>query len=171
MNTIQLTCDMMQDKTLKKIFRGVFPADKLPKLKKPAMIIANTDSSDQPGSHWVAFFLPQKGPTEVFNSTGQGVENEYFIKFLENNCKKFVFNKKRLQGNLSSTCGQYCAVYLYQRSRNMSFKKFLDLFSNNFDENDEKILKLYKKIFGEKKKTQIGGNNIACYQSCKPCNI
>lgn len=170
MNTVQLTVDMMNNKKIKRNFKGVFPADKLPKrLKKPAMLIANTDPSSKPGSHWVAFHIPVKGPIEFFDSTGRGPESDHFKSFLRKNGKKLLCNKNRLQSLFSTTCGNYCGVFLYLRSNNISFKKFLSLFSNDYSKNDSDIYEMYRKIFGSKKKIQIGGNPIICNQTCAPC--
>lgn len=175
MNTVQLTNDMTRNKYVKKIFKGVFPADKLPKrIKKPALLIANTDPSNKPGKHWVAFFIPKFGPVEFFNSIGKAPEQQEFIKFLKNNGKSFIYNKKRLQGMLSTTCGNYCGIYLYYRSKKIPFKKFLNLFStSDFYKNDEKILRLYSSIFDNHKqaKAQTGGNHIICNQTCHPCDV
>lgn len=172
MNTIQLTLDMMKIKKIKEKFKGVFPADLLPKhVKRPALLIANTDTSVQPGTHWVAFYIPIKGSIEYFDSTGVTPQNKFFLKFLKNNGKSIVYNKQRLQGSFSTTCGNYCGVFLYLRSNKVSFKKILKLFNSNFQQNDQKVLEMYKKFFGIKKKIQIGGNPIVCCQTCQPCSL
>lgn len=173
MNTIQLTVDMMENKVIKKYFRGVFPSDKLPKrFKKPALLIANTDPSTQKGSHWIAFYVPKSGKPEYFDSLGRAPEKKEFLEFLRKQAKTFTHNKKRLQGAFSTTCGNYCGVYLYFKSKQIPFSHFLKLFSDkNFQMNDNKILELYKKIFQNKKKVQIGGSQIICNQGCEPCGI
>ena len=173
MNIIQLTVDMTGNKGIKKYFKGVFPADKLPKrFKKPALLIANTDPSTRKGSHWVAFYVPKDGKPQYFDSLGKTPEKKEFLEFLRKQCKTFTHNKKRLQGAFSTTCGNYCGVYLYFKSKQIPFKQFLKLFSNNFQLNDNKILELYTKIFkNNNKKVQIGGSQIICNQSCEHCQI
>ena len=175
MNTIQLVVDMMGGKDVKKYFRGVFPADKLPtRFKKPALLIANTDPSTQKGSHWVAFYVPKSGKPEYFDSLGRSPHKKEFLQFLRKQSKTFTHNKKRLQGSFSTTCGNYCGVYLYFKSKKSSFERFLKLFSDkDFQLNDEKILDLYKKIFhhSNTKKVQIGGCQIFCNQTCEPCSM
>ena len=37
-----------------KIFRGVFPLDKLPDYLQPGAYVINTHSSNLPGEHWIA---------------------------------------------------------------------------------------------------------------------
>lgn len=173
MNTIQLTNDMQKHKDIKKYFRGVFPSDKLPqKIKKPALLIANVDPSFKKGCHWVAFYIPKVGKPEYFDSIGRGPEQKDFIKFLNKHGKSYIRSRKRLQGSYSTTCGNYCGVYLYFKAKRMSFNKFLNLFSSkNFQFNDDKVLELYKKIFKSNKKVQIGGNQIICNQTCQPCGM
>lgn len=168
MDTNQIAFDMMNNKFTKKYFRGVFPADSLPnKVKKPALIIANTDESSKPGQHWVAFYLPKKGALEYFDSIGEQPKKNYFLKFLKKNGTCYWYNAKRLQGSFSTTCGNYCVMFLLHRVQKISKKKFLNLFSSNYDLNDQNILKMYKKVFKSKEK-QFGANSIICNQICQP---
>ena len=39
-----------------KQYRGTFPVDRLPKLQRGQCCILNLDTSDKPGSHWVAVY-------------------------------------------------------------------------------------------------------------------
>lgn len=152
---------------------GVFPCNKLPSsVKKPAFIIANTDPANKPGVHWVAFHIPTKGHAEFFDSFGQRPTNRYFTKFLEKNSQKYIFNNQRLQGDFSSTCGNYCCLYLYYRSIGKSMKQFVNTFSHlNFNVNDVKVISLFKKYIKQSSKNQIGGlkikNKNVHVQSCK----
>lgn len=166
MNTLQLTKDMLRNKYTRKYFRGVFPRDKLPKrIKRPALVIANTDASTDPGQHWVAFYIPDQGPCEYFDSIGEKPEKEDFLKFLKRCGKSYLFNSKRIQGTFSTTCGNYCALYLLYRSKKISKDKFMKLFNDNYSTNDIKIINLYKRNF---RKYQIGANSIAYNQTCQP---
>ena len=68
MDTIQLTFILRKDKYTRGVFHGVYPSDKLPRTVSsfPALFIANVDTSEKPGSHWVAFYF-KKGPRgEIF---------------------------------------------------------------------------------------------------------
>lgn len=164
MDTLQLTKDLARNKQTKTYFRGVFPADKLPKnLKRPAMIIANTDRSTAPGKHWVAFSIPRVGKPECFDSFGRKPDQAEFLEFLKRYAPTCKYNTKRVQGLFSTTCGNYAALFLLFRAKKISTKKFLRLFSENFPENDIKVAKLYKKHF---KKDQVGAN-IICNQTCQ----
>jgi hypothetical protein len=171
MNTIQLSLAMSQNKVTKKTFQGVFPSDGLPKnIIKPATVIANTDPSSKPGKHWVAFYFPKRGNAEYFDSSGQFPCNKKFVNFLKKNSASFKFNKKRLQGSFSSTCGHYCAVYLLSRSKGKTMKEFLSKFSEtDLISNDLNIARLFETNFHI---PQYGGGDgkkyIVFNQTCKP---
>jgi len=54
------------------VFQGVYPSDKLPATISvyPALFIANVDTSEKPGSHWVAFYFTNKQEGEFLDSWG-----------------------------------------------------------------------------------------------------
>jgi len=87
MNTLQIEHFLSKHSKTKSIFKGVFPSDRLPKtiLKYPALIIANTDTSDQPGTHWIAFYFDSRRSAEFFDSYGQYPQKKEFLKFLKSN--------------------------------------------------------------------------------------
>lgn len=162
-------------KQKKKKNYGVFPSDHLPMdVVKPAFIIANTDPSDEPGTHWVAFYMPKTGPVEYFDSFGMQPRNKFFRKFINIHSKRSIWNKQRLQSDHTSVCGHYCCVYLHHRCSGRSMASFLKKFNAiNYKENDLKVLNLYSKIAPSFRKTnymnymQTGGFKL-CIQSCKP---
>jgi len=80
MNTLQILHFLSKHSKTKSIFIGVFPSDRLPKtiLKYAALIIANTDTSDQPGTHWIAFYFDSRRSAEFFDS-GQYPQKEKFF--------------------------------------------------------------------------------------------
>lgn len=149
MNTLQINTILKKNLKTRKFFRGVFASDTLPKiLSKPAIVIANTDSSNLPGTHWVAFYFNSKGNAEYFDSSGQYPHKKEFITFLRRNSKRFTFNKHQLQGQFSNTCGHYCMVYSLYKSSNKTLKQFQKKFSKrNFILNDFKILKMFTNSF------------------------
>lgn len=169
MNTIDIA-NCLKEIARNKFEYGVYANDRLPlKLKKPAIIVANTDPSYKPGTHWIAFYLPKRGIGEYFDSYGRTPIDKNFVRFLKLHCKKFKFNNKQLQSDLSTLCGNYCCVYLYYKTKNMSMDKFLKKFKkDNHVLNDKKVKRMFKKHF--KKKTQVGsgGEKLECNQSCKP---
>ena len=62
MNTLQIKRALERDTFTKKIFGGVFAADELPKTFDTFScgLVANTDPSTEPGTHWVAFYFPSR---------------------------------------------------------------------------------------------------------------
>ena len=89
MDTIQLTLILRKDKFTRGLFQGVYPSDQLPASVShyPALFIANVDTSDKPGSHWVAFYFTKEQEGEFFDSYGSP-PSEYsgtFTAFSNNN--------------------------------------------------------------------------------------
>jgi hypothetical protein len=89
---------------LKSKFAGVFPADQIPKLtKRTPYAIANLDTSDESGSHWIAlarkdgkvyfydsFGRPDKSILPLLGKSGNGVvvdtDHDREQGFAETNC-------------------------------------------------------------------------------------
>lgn len=71
MNIIQLTLILRKD-NLPGVFQGVYPSNKLPTSISvyPALFIANVDTSEKPGSHWLALYFTNKQEGEFFDSYG-----------------------------------------------------------------------------------------------------
>ena len=87
--------------------------------QRPKIYIVNTDESGQPGSHWVAFHFPHRGPAELFDSTGHGPEayHRRFKYVLLANGPHYLYNPSIIQDTRSDTCGQCCLCYAYHRCR------------------------------------------------------
>ncbi len=108
------------------IFKGVHPSNHLSGVKirdYPSAIIANTDSCEKPGSHWVCFYFEGKDKAQFFDSYGlsPNVLHETFPSFLQNNCKGSpTYNQKCLQSPFSKMCGEFCTHYILQRSRGVA---------------------------------------------------
>lgn len=179
MNTNEIL-NTLQRFTSPQSYIGVFPSNKLPKrIKKPAFIVANTHPASMPGEHWVAFYFPNNGRAEYFDSFGYQPINTNFSKFLNRNSRKYVINSERLQGNFSSTCGLYCCMFLYHRHSGKSLKSFCNQFSDSdYEFNDENIIKMFKnklsqfgglKIMNYNRKCRkIRGRDGSCIQHCTP---
>lgn len=173
MDTEQLRGALLSNALTKNIFSAVLPANMLPNYPiRPALIIANTDESHKPGQHWIAIFVPRVGKPEFFNSFGGKPTNKYFISFLKQ-YGSIRYNEVRLQSTFSIVCGEYCAVFLYCKAKNIDFQDFLELFSKTkLEANDELIKILYSNYF--QKSLQQGGH--ASYgqsifiQNCKQFN-
>lgn len=121
-------------------FLGVFPSDKLPSVKLQTFsMVANTDPSDRPGTHWVAIHV-NNGKAEYFDSYGLEPSIPTIHRFLTrfNKCQ---YNKKQIQGFLSSVCGHYSVYYIWERSKGVPMMDILYRFTENHEDNDELITK------------------------------
>lgn len=178
MNTIELMRALKGCEITRKYISGVYAADMLPETKlkkKPAILIANTDGSDKPGEHWVAFYFPRTGDAEFFDSFGNRPKKIEFLRFLRRNSLHYTYNKKRLQSDFSTTCGLWCCVYLHQKCMGKKMSEITSMFSQkNRQMNDEKVKSMYDRIFKPSlaQKSQRGGRRKSDYiiQSCKSRN-
>jgi hypothetical protein len=95
-------------------FIGVYPQDKIP-LGRTGLIIANTDTSNGPGVHWVAITLTPK-TIYVYDSFARSTKQ--LMKILSKNAKhkqiKIVDSDRSdaEQRDESSLCGQLCLSWL-----------------------------------------------------------
>ena len=140
MDTIQLTVILRKDRYTRGVFQGVCSSDKLPTnvSSYPALIIANVDTSDKPGTHWVVFYFTEEREGEFFDSYGFPPSNYTgtFTSFLNNNSNGWKFNSKTLQSIDSKVCGHYCLYFALFRSRRVSMSTIENRFSSNKSRND-----------------------------------
>ena len=134
MDTIQLTLILRKDKFTRGVFQGVYPSDKLPASvsQYPALYIANVDTSDKPGSHWVAFYFTKEQEGEFFDSYGAPLSkySGTFTTFLNNNSNQWIFNAVILQSIYSKVCGHHCLYFALYRSGQISMSTIVHSFSN-----------------------------------------
>ena len=135
MDTIQLTLILRKDKFTRGVFQGVYPSDKLPASvsQYPALYIANVDTSEKPGSHWVAFFFLQGAGGSIlrFLRRPPSKYSGTFTTFLNNNSNKWIFNAVTLQSIYSKVCGHYCLYFALYRSQQISMSTIVHRFSKN----------------------------------------
>lgn len=150
MDSLQIKKILSRDPRTRKYFLDVFPSDKLPWriLHYPACFVCNVDKSTEPGSHWVAFFLPSPDEVEFFDSYGN--EPAFFQGSIANFSSHFsrvVFNPLTLQSNKTAVCGQYCIFYLYSRCRGKTLKHILSHFVTENICNDQRVYNFVAKRF------------------------
>ena len=96
----------------------------------PTLFIANVDTSEKPGSHWVAFYFTKDQKGEFFDSYGLSPSNYTgtFSSFSNNNSKGWSFNSVTLQSINSKVCGHYCLYYALFRCRNICMSTIVHRF-------------------------------------------
>jgi hypothetical protein len=97
-------------------FKGVFPVDKMSKLKNKQCCIINLDTSDMPGSHWVSIYK-NKSKYCIYDSFGRR-SSKILPSLIEKRNTSFVKSfqdsdydaEQRIDEN---NCGQRCLAWLY----------------------------------------------------------
>ena len=76
MNTNEISEYLNRNLICSKMFYGVYPANKIPKLSSlPAFIVCNTDTSSRPGEHWIVLYVDENRRGEYFDSMGRFPRN------------------------------------------------------------------------------------------------
>ena len=67
-----MTLILRRDKVTRGVFQGVYPSDHLPASVShyPSLFITTVDTSDKPGSHWMASYFTKEQEGEFFDSYG-----------------------------------------------------------------------------------------------------
>lgn len=156
MNTYQLLQALQSDIFTSKYNCHVVPLNHFLKgtFVNSSIVIFNYDNSDEPGSHWCAVYIKEKGKVEYFDSFGFPPLNEPLLQKINSlsGVKDAIFNTSCFQGN-SSVCGQYSLTYLLLRVRGYEMRDIGRLFleCKSIDERDHIvnhfISQLYPKLF------------------------
>lgn len=136
-------------------FGGILPRDKLPKKKIrtfPISFIVNTDTSREPGKHWVAFYLENPHYGDFFDSYGYRPEHlaPEFETFLSRNVEHWNHNERKVQGDFSTTCGQFCLYFLHHRCRGYDARQIIDTFSKDPEVNDDTVNRFVNETYDAK---------------------
>ena len=85
---------LLLNKVTKDSFIGVFSSDTLPSYAQTGYYVVNLDTSQQPGSHWIAIKISKsKCKNEYFDSYGLGPPTVRFKRFMKYN---YIYNSKRI---------------------------------------------------------------------------
>ena len=137
MDSEQLSDICMSDVYVKRYYLSTFSTDTLPDdVPVPCCFISNTQPSSHRGEHWIAIHVDQSRRGSYFCSYGQQPKEE-FREWFDRNTDGWTFKSTRIQGEMSTTCGQYCVCFLHFMCQNVAFDVFLSLFSSDRDENDD----------------------------------
>lgn len=110
----------------------------------PAYLIANIDSSDMEGSHWIAIGI-FKEKIEIFDPLGFDIFNWSqvpcdLLDFLHRlSVTRRVYVAQRVQSDSSYLCGFYAIYYVIAR-KFLSFEQLFKCFCTNFLSRNDKIL-------------------------------
>lgn len=153
MDTRQIASILHSCPTMSRVFRGVFPLDKIKSERGGSGIyVCNTHPSNKPGEHWIVIAIsPETCGGEYFDSFGVPPQQQEFSDFLNKNTtsSSWMYNRERVQHPLSTVCGHYCVLYALNFARNRSMEHFLALFdSKNCFENDIIVHEYVKSAFG-----------------------
>ena len=135
----------MNNLQIENILRGypviVCSADQL--TRKPGyFFISNTQTSDQRGEHWTAFYFKKRGPDEFFDSLGNqpGYYGQYFNTVLN---KPYLCTLEQIQESDSDVCGAYCIYYVICRYAGLDFQTILNTFDvRNRKKNDDVVVEM-----------------------------
>jgi hypothetical protein len=119
------------------IFLGVYALDKLPHRvppHRPIIMVANTDPSNRPGTHWIAIYMGET--CEFFDSFGRPPP-AVFLRYIKKHCiKKWTYNSRRLQSIYSRYCGHYCVLYCMLKYKGHCMFSIMRRFTNDVNLND-----------------------------------
>jgi hypothetical protein len=124
-------------KVCKDVFIGVYARDQLPIniLRRPALLVANTDPANQPGTHWIAMYFDTDGTGEYFDSLAQTV-HKTFTDYMEEHCLSWIANERQLQSVVSRFCGHYSIAYCAFRFLGYNINSICSMFSRDYGLND-----------------------------------
>lgn len=181
MNTNQLNDCLKSDPILAKLkLCQAIPCDLLEnvietQVPRPAALIVNSEPLGQPGEHWLAIFVPEEGPSELFDSFGKAGASyhptiEAFLKQTSStNGGIYLTNHRRLQSQATQCCGEYALFYLWHRARGYSLKQILNLFNPYLScTSDCFVHAAIPRLFRNK---TIKTNKIDPTSNCQSCSI
>ena len=137
-------------------YLGTFSSDNAPILtRKGESIIVNFDRKDEPGSHFVAFFMIRSGKCLYFDPLNISIIPSDISKYMSlySNLKNM---SEQIQPIFSTFCGFYCMLFII--SCNISFSYWQTLkkkFYLNHEKNDNLCINLLCKsikIFSKRNK-------------------
>lgn len=139
-----------------KNFKGVYPSDSFPQLRKndfnQTSIIFNLSPHNEEGSHFVAVFIKHK-KCYYFDSFGKPCKNKLIKKFLNKFFNEIFYSSLTLQHEKSILCSFFCLSFLlHMQNPKNRYDVFLKIFSACQQKNDKIVLKLVQKQISMLKK-------------------
>ena len=127
MNTIQIERILQRNHWTRAKFKGVYAADKLfPLLSQrstPYCCVVNSDKEGEPGTHWLAIYVPSSDKVEYFDSFAEP-PNPIIKQFLDR-FKHQKMNRKKVQSEFDISCGSHVIYFLVHRCCGEQFEKII----------------------------------------------
>jgi hypothetical protein len=165
MNTSQLLRAIRSDMLLVDFCLGVFPADKLPVVRRtPSCLIANTDPHTKAGTHWLLLIFPTPNTCEFFDSYGRHPPPA-FARVLRT-YDRVKCNRRQVQSAGTTVCGPHCLYVAYCRARGVPFASILDdLYTTDPVQNDRDVSAFVTDTFGQA--APLVSHALICEQVCR----
>ena len=141
----------LDDPQLRRVFQGVYPAEKLPQSPTKtvrAAYIVNTDPAGEPGQHWLGLWKEQN-KCEIFDSYGLPlhVHKDPELHQWWSQWNYLTRSDITLQATDSQTCGQYVLFFLKARAQGQTYEDFLGrCCTNNLVVNDHKVAQDLRRV-------------------------
>ena len=119
----------------------VCAADQL-RVRTDHFVIANTDTKEGPGLHWVTFYFPRDGPDELFDSLGQ-TPFSYDVGFERALQRPYLMLTDAIQDPYSDLCGLYCIYYVMERFKRRSFRTLVTPFDISDRQQNDRYVYMY----------------------------
>ena len=181
LSSLDISHVLRNNRFTKAVFLGVFAADTLPETlkKKPCALVANCDTSDKNGSHWIAIYIDKSGKGEFFDSYGIKPIVSQHENFMNKHCNSWTFNTVSLQDISTSVCGQYCCLYTLAHAKKYSTKYFLKHYVRNSCQNDALTILCYalyferarRRSFEKEKQRMVCRSRCACVKKPRPFKV
>ena len=161
----------LDDPELRRVFQGVYPADKLPPSPPQtvrAAYIVNTDPAGEPGQHWLGMWTEQN-KCEIFDSYGLPLHvyknpelHQWWSQW-----KYLTRSDITLQAMDSQTCGHYALFFLKTRAQGQSYKDFLGRRStDNLVLNDHKVAQDLKQVIKRELRDEVSRQAFLLCNDC-----
>ena len=144
MDSYQISKILKKSRITQKCFKGVYSSNTIPPVKNfvqyPYGFVVNTDKAGKPGTHWVAFYIPNSQTAEYFDSLGIPPHGD-ILNFLSA-YKNVLINSKKLQSSWEISCGPHVIYFITRKCMGHSFKSIINSLSTNHAYSD-----FYVKMF------------------------
>lgn len=150
MNTDEIANALKTNPLTREQFCGVFPYDKIPTRvngQNPSYFVFNFDPSTEEGSHWVAVKLHPKKKNVYFDSYGLPPGTKTNLKRFMDKQGEYEWSAMQLQHPLSTTCGQWCLLFIHEQCKGDNLRQFISHFTRDLSINDYEMNTFVQQIF------------------------